>query len=111
MFASEKAFIELTKTHAPGHLLPTYQLSAVVLQVTLAARERREAGHSKNNAIDRGLDTKHGSDGAEDPYPHSWGGMSCSGIITPTTKTASLPSSTDQTHGLLHTNIQVIHEV
>lgn len=67
MFACGKALIELTKPHAPGHLLLTYQLSAAVLQVSLVAVERRGTGHSKKDPPNSGPDTPQASDGAQDP--------------------------------------------
>lgn len=64
----KKALIELTKSYAPELLLLTYQLSAAVLQVTLAAREKREGGHSRSNVTNRDPSTQWASDGVQDPW-------------------------------------------
>lgn len=79
MFACEKALIELTKSYVPELLLLTYQLSAAVLQVTLAAREKRKGCHSRSNTTNGGPSTQWASDGAWNPWhtTHHMPGEAC----------------------------------
>lgn len=100
-----------SKSYTAGHLLLTYQLPAAVLQITLAAGERKEAGYDKSSATNQGPSIQQASAGPWAQHPrhktpsHIWRSISYSGLVTPTNciLTPNLDFS--------HTSTQITQEV